>query len=103
MSPDLVYAYNHSVHHSIKMKPALVNSENENRVWHVLYDKGFDDVRPVKYKFKVGNQVRISKTKRKFEKGYMPNFSKEIFNKKICLIKTNVALSTKSVHVILFT
>ena len=30
-------------------------------------------------KFKVGDQVRISKIKRKFEKGYLPNFSKEIF------------------------
>ena len=33
----------------------------------------------VKYKFKIGDQVRISKIKRKFEKGYLPNFSKEIF------------------------
>ena len=34
---------------------------------------------PIKYKFKIGDQVRISKIKRKFEKGYLPNFSKEIF------------------------
>lgn len=27
----------------------------------------------------MGDQVRISKIKRKFEKGYLPNFSKEIF------------------------
>ena len=27
----------------------------------------------------IGDQVRISKTKRKFEKGYLPNFSKKIF------------------------
>ena len=33
----------------------------------------------VKYKFKIGDQVGISKIKRKFEKGYLPNFSKEIF------------------------
>ena len=33
----------------------------------------------VKYKFKIHDQVRISKIKRKFEKGYLPNFSKEIF------------------------
>ena len=32
-----------------------------------------------KYKFNIGDQVRISKIKRKFEKGYLPNFSKEIF------------------------
>ena len=34
---------------------------------------------PVNYKFEVGDQVRISKMKRTFEKGYLPNFSKEIF------------------------
>ena len=32
-----------------------------------------------KYKFKIGDQVRISKIKRTFDKGYLPNFSKEIF------------------------
>lgn len=42
MLPDLLYAYNHSVHHGIKLKLALVNSENENRVWHVLVDKDLD-------------------------------------------------------------
>ena len=31
------------------------------------------------YKFKIGDQVRISKIKRTFDKGYFPNFSKEIF------------------------
>ena len=28
---------------------------------------------------KIGDQVRISKMKRTFERGYLPNFSKEIF------------------------
>ena len=72
MLPDLVYSYNHSVHRSIKTKPAEVTTENEKKVWHTLYDH-------VKYKFKIGDQVRISKMKRTFEKGYLPNFSKEIF------------------------
>ena len=30
------------------------------------------------YKFKIGDQVRISKIKHTFEKGYLPNFFKEI-------------------------
>ena len=33
----------------------------------------------VKYKFNIEDQVRISKIKRTFEKGYLPNFPKEIF------------------------
>ena len=43
----------------------------------------------IKYKFEIGDQVRISKIKRKFEKGYFPNFSKQIFkqvprNPRVC-------------------
>ena len=78
MLPGLVYSYNHSVHRSIKMKPTDVTADNEKQVWRTLYDHN-DDVKHVKYKFKIGDQVRISKIKRKFEKGYLPNFSKEIF------------------------
>ena len=79
MLPDLVYSYNHSLHRSIKMKPALVSKENEDKVWHTLYDDTNSVVKPIKHKFKIGDQVRISKVKRKFEKGYLPNFSKKIF------------------------
>ena len=78
MLPDLVYSYNHSVHRSIKTTLADVTADNEKQVWRTLYDHN-DDVKHVKYKFKIGDQVRISKMKRKFEKGYLPNFSKEIF------------------------
>ena len=35
--------------------------------------------KPINYKFEIGDQVRINKTKRTFDKGYLPNFSKEIF------------------------
>ena len=30
-------------------------------------------------KFKVGNKVRINKTKRTFDKGYLPKWTREIF------------------------
>ena len=79
MLPDLVYSYNYSEHRSIGRPPALVNSENEDEVFRTLYHNVLDNVQPVKYKFKIGDQVRISKIKRKFEKGYLPNYSKEIF------------------------
>lgn len=68
MLPDLVYSYNHSVHRSIKTKPADVTVENENKAWHTFYDD-HKAITNVKYKFKIG----------KFEKDYLPNFSKEIF------------------------
>jgi hypothetical protein len=78
MLPDLVYSYNHSVHRSIKTKPVDVTAENEKKVPHTLYDD-HNVVKNVKLRFKIGDQVRISKMKRTFEKGYLPNFSKEIF------------------------
>ena len=79
MFPDLVYSYNYSEHCSIGRPPALFNSKNEEEVFRTSYRNVLDNVQPVKYKFKIGDQVRISKIKRKFEKGYLPNYSKEIF------------------------
>ena len=84
MLPNLVYSYNHTIHRSIKKKPASlsitkdVTVDNEKQAWHTLCDD-HDGVKHVKYKFNIGDQVRISKIKRTFEKGYLPNFSKEIF------------------------
>ena len=75
---DLVDSYNRSKHWSIQKKPINVTQNNEREVWHTLYGER-EKEEPVKYKFEVGDQVRISKMKRTFEKGYLPNFSKEIF------------------------
>ena len=57
MLPELVYCYNHSQHRSIKTKPALVNTKNEDKVCHILHGNVFDDVQSAKYKFKIGVQV----------------------------------------------
>ena len=78
MLPDLVYSYNHTIHRSTEKKPADVTVDNEKQAWHTLYDY-HDEAEHPKYKFKIGDQVRISKIKRTFDKGYLPNFSKEIF------------------------
>ena len=49
---------------------------NAQQVWRTIYGKPLS---AVKYKFKVGDQVKISKHKRTFEKSYLPNWSKETF------------------------
>lgn len=74
---DLMKSYNNSFHRSIQMKPSDVTRKNENAVWHTLYGKSI--TQPVRYKFQVGDQVRISKTKRLFDKSYLPNWTTEIF------------------------
>ena len=48
----------------------------ESRVWKTLYQ---NQRKPAKYKFKVGDQVKISKHKRIFEKGYLPSWTEETF------------------------
>ena len=68
--------YNQTIHRSIKMKPADVNESNEHAVWRTLYGK---QSAPTKYKVKVGDQVKISKHKRIFQKGYLPSWTEETF------------------------
>ena len=46
-------------------------------MWDTLY--GNDIGKRVRYKFQVGDRVRISKAKRMFEKSYLPNFTEEMF------------------------
>jgi transposase InsO family protein len=74
--PQLLHAYNHSVHRSIKMAPANVNDNNVAMVWQTLYGTPSRVQSP---KLKVGDTVRISREKMIFEKGYEKNWSEEIF------------------------
>ena len=60
---DIVDEYNNTYHRTIKMKP-------------VDFEKEVNDKNP---KFKIGDHVIISKYKNTFAKGYMPNWSEEVF------------------------
>ena len=75
--PKLVKSYNNTYHRSIKMKPSQVTRSNEAKVWETLYGNDVD--KRVRYKFQVGDHVRISKAKRMFEKSYLPNYTEEMF------------------------
>ena len=68
---DIVKEYNNKYHTSIKMKPVDVMDNT-----YIDFKKEINDKDP---KFKVGDHVRISKYKNIFAKGYMPNWSEEIF------------------------
>ena len=72
-----VHAYNHTYHRSIKMRPVDVTPERVLEVYNNLYHGVA--VRNTKTKFKVGDYVRISREKHRFEKGYTWNWSEEIF------------------------
>ena len=76
--PKIVHAYNHSKHRIIKMKPADVNRENATLVWERLYGDDERYKRTIK-NINRGDTVRISRAKGHFEKGYLPNWSREEF------------------------
>ena len=79
---SIVHAYNHAIHRVIKMKPADVNKENAMLVWERLYGKDKRHMSTLKNKIRRGDRVRISKVKGQFEKGYLPNWSREEFTVK---------------------
>ena len=68
---DLVNRYNYTVHKTIKIKPIDVTNDS-----YVEYNEDSNKKNP---KFKVGDRVRISKYKNIFAKGYVPNWSEEVF------------------------
>ena len=76
--PKLVYSYNNAKHRTIAMKPANVNKDNAMLVWERLYAKDKRNVSTMKG-IREGDVVRISAAKGQFEKGYLPNWSREEF------------------------
>ena len=75
---DIVHGYNNSYHRSIGLAPALVSLPNVGQVRRKLYGNSW--TKPGrKFKFKLGDQVRISKSRRTFKKGYLPSWTQEIF------------------------
>ena len=69
--------YNNREHKTIKMSPVEASKdENEGRVKAAFYHATEKEKAPL---FAVGDQVRISRIKDKFEKGYENNYSYEVF------------------------
>ena len=75
--PQLVEAYNNSYHRSIGMTPNEVDETNKCDVRDKLFPNLL--VSNCSFKFDVGDRVRISETRRVFKKGYLPNWTIEIF------------------------
>ena len=75
----LVDQYNNTIHSSIKMTwKEAIRKENENKLWRNLYpDFGGKTVTP---KFSIGDNVRITKKKKTFDKGYTQRWTEEVFN-----------------------
>jgi hypothetical protein len=88
MLPGLVADYNAGIHRSIKMSPEEASKkENEVDLLHSQYPTPLPPPTD-KPKFHLGQWVRISQKKRVFDKGYLPNWTREIFQV-ISILHTN--------------
>ena len=88
----LVNLYNNSIHSSIKMTPNEASrKENENKEWRNLYPEfGGNTLSP---KFAIGDNVRIAKKKKIFDKGYTERWTEEVF--KISQIQLTIPVTYK--------
>jgi transposase InsO family protein len=75
---DLIHNYNNSYHRSIKMTPHEASLEkNSKKVYNNLFPQTQNNLK--KPYFSIGDRVRISKKRKDFHKGYLPNFTNELF------------------------
>ena len=82
---DLLKSYNSSYHRSIGMSPTeALEPGNVETVWQRLYEHEPMDATRLKARTKApglkkGDFVRISKTRKTFQRGYLPYWTREIF------------------------
>ena len=80
--PLLIQSYNASVHRGIGMRPNDVSQENEMMLWEKQENKLPQTVtlRNPRTALKIGDHVKISVVnKNVFAKGYLPNFSEQVY------------------------
>ena len=76
---SLVDGYNSSRHRSIGMRPVDVRESDSFDIRQRLYGSSKQTVVSKRYKYGIGDVVRISKARGTFRKGYLPNWSVETF------------------------
>lgn len=79
---DFAHSYNHTYHRSIKMAPADVNTSNEADLWEEQYVRPYRPVKPARFKFALGDHVRISYLRNVFTREYHEKWTVEIFTVK---------------------
>ena len=82
---NIVHGYNNTVHSSLSgLSPSQVSEENEVRVWANQYldeaaGHSLQRRQPFKYRFRVGDYVRVSFLRRTFQREHDIRWSQEIF------------------------
>lgn len=90
--PSIIDTYNHTRSSVTGIAPININRDNEKEILSKIYQSiKTTDAKPPKYR--VGDFVRISKYRKQFSKGYIPNWSNEIFKiRKVNLNSPNTYL-----------
>ena len=73
----MVHLYNNTFYRTIGQASFLVIKEDVSKQQERMYD--VDNDVDARVKLKVSDKVRISKTRQIFAKGYLPNWTEEIF------------------------
>jgi len=76
--PQVVSAYNNTIHKSIKMAPSKVTESDVLAIWRRMQQRR-SHIPTALPKFRVGQHVRISKEKMRFAKGAEQNYTTEVF------------------------
>ena len=82
---DVTKSYNQTYHRSIKRTPQSVKPSDAPILWQLQYDtlakppRKPANPRVVRYKFKVGHLVRVSRMRRTFQREYDERWSRELF------------------------
>lgn len=77
---DLVKNYNNRPHYSLKsLSPASITDSNEARVWKQMYIDTCPINKKKRFKFSIGDKVRISHLKYIFQRDYHEKWTEEYF------------------------
>lgn len=76
--PKIVATYNNTTHSSHGFKPSSIKPKDVDEVFHRLFSKLAQKPRPAP-KYKIGDKVRVAKTRLTFQKGYEQSFTDQVF------------------------
>ena len=97
---EITSGYNETYHRSIKMSPSEAMSMSDEDLWvkQYLEEKGTRlkkrPSRSTPYKFKIGEQVKLSFLKRPFERAYDQTFTGEVFHVTERMMKQGIPVYT---------
>jgi hypothetical protein len=95
---NITKSYNNTIHRTIKQTPASVTKEDEIKLWKLLYTDSKSankaPVKKLKFKFNIGDIVRISKMRKPFQRYYSEHWTNELFIIKQRNITQNIPIYT---------